>query len=100
MKSCEKCVHNRGCIDSVNYKTADKCEKYEEYEELKPCPHCNWDMSIAITLKDAPYLVAICGNCGYEELLCKAKRRVDGIICANRNIELGTKIWNRRADNV
>lgn len=68
-------------------------------EELKPCPHCNWKMSIAITLKDIPYLVAICSNCGYEERLCRAKKRIGGKIPIKRNARLGVKVWNRRAEN-
>lgn len=42
MKSCENCVHNKGCTDSVNYKSAKTCGKYENSRH--DCWHCNcWD---------------------------------------------------------
>lgn len=44
MDKCSKCLNRKNCIDGVNYKLAEKCNKY------RPEPIQEWKEKPSITL--------------------------------------------------
>lgn len=86
MKSCENCVHNKGCTDSANYKSEGTCERYDngfwtfllkaseiagdkadksEWGKIKKfvCPICNGNAT-AVRSTVNGHLHTVCECCG------------------------------------
>lgn len=58
MLKCEKCIHNKICIDGANYKNAEACRNFVNENDFVPVKHGRWIYG--------KYDIPHCSECGSE----------------------------------
>lgn len=59
MAKCEKCYHNKVCINGANYKNAESCIHFKDKELIAELHHGEWKTRYDFDEKDY-----YCSNCG------------------------------------
>ena len=59
MSKCERCYHNKVCIDGANYKNVETCNHFKDKELIAELHHGEWKINC-----DGYY--PYCSECGNE----------------------------------
>lgn len=63
MNKCNKCYHNKVCLDSANYKNAEKCSQFKDKSLIVELPCRVWDTVYYIkTLQDGNFTRVVSGE--------------------------------------
>ena len=59
MSKCERCYHNKVCINGANYKNVETCKHFKDKDQIAELHHGEWKINC-----DGYY--PYCSECGNE----------------------------------